>query len=231
MNPNVPTITVEDRGNGRYVLRATRTADGEVTTTRDLAMDHTEINTEYSAEQVAAYARGLLADAFSAGQAESVGDVAHDDTLIGQLRAAEAARTEERDALAESLDQANAREQQLEARITHQVERANGYQGDFNLMAQMLLDEANSRDWCSEYDDFVDRVNSRTTYLDLIHRAKEYTADISVPIKFTVSSSDDEHDIATNIARAMAYYMAHNNMGDWAFEVNGEGTSENVDEA
>jgi hypothetical protein len=108
VNPNVPTITVEDRGNGRYVLRATRTADGEVTMTRDLAMDHTEINTEYSAEQVAAYARGLLADAFSAGQAESVGDVAHDHALIGQLRAAEAARTEERDALSETVDQLNA---------------------------------------------------------------------------------------------------------------------------
>ena len=45
---------------------------------------------------------------------------------------------------------------------------------DFSLVSDLLLEEAQDRDWCDEYDTFVDNVNKRTKKMSLQNCQIEY---------------------------------------------------------
>ena len=45
---------------------------------------------------------------------------------------------------------------------------------DFHIVSELLLDEAQDRDWCEEYDTFVDSVNRRTKKMSLQNCQVEY---------------------------------------------------------
>lgn len=59
-------------------------------------------------------------------------------------------------------------------------ESAQAYSADFAAVGEALMEEAIQRDWCSEYDEFVDRVNSQTKRLDLPIREQEYEVEVTV---------------------------------------------------
>lgn len=40
---------------------------------------------------------------------------------------------------------------------------------DIEIIAESLRDEAMNRDWCSEYGDWIERVNMRTSEVHLLH--------------------------------------------------------------
>jgi hypothetical protein len=51
---------------------------------------------------------------------------------------------------------------------------------EFNGIAEALLDEAERRSWCSEYESFVNMVNGRTRTLKLIPRTKTFSVYFTV---------------------------------------------------
>lgn len=53
------------------------------------------------------------------------------------------------------------------------VGRADTYASDFDVVGTSLMEEAERRGWCSEYDEFVDTVNGKTQRLELPSRERE----------------------------------------------------------
>lgn len=68
----------------------------------------------------------------------------------------------------------------LNAQISRLNERVNTYASDFAIVGDMLKEEAERRGWCGEYDEFVERVNSRTARLELPTREEEYEVTVTV---------------------------------------------------
>lgn len=79
------------------------------------------------------------------------------------------------------------------------TQRANErHESDIEKIGEALIDEANSRGWCDEYDTFVNRLNS-DLHVELPHRASEYTVTYTyeVTVYQTVSArnSDEARDM------------------------------------
>lgn len=106
--------------------------------------------------------------------------------------------------------------------------RIEEWEADFDKVSELLVDEARSRDWCSDYDRFVETVNARLTRGSLWTRERSYTATIELQISFTVDHGTDADDMASNIAAAIHRYG--DNLGDYAFTIN-EYSTDNVDES
>ena len=104
---------------------------------------------------------------------------------------------------AETAD--DGRHAELQAKIT-QLEADNSrmsssiysYCEDINTIGTLLLEEAERRDWCEEYDEFVQHVNSRLLASCLHVREKEYTVEwtqniiVSITKSVTVTAVDEE---------------------------------------
>jgi hypothetical protein len=55
-----------------------------------------------------------------------------------------------------------------------------------NIIGAALMEEANNRDWCSEYDEIVDKINGRTAVLSLPERENDYSCQRRVSVTVTV---------------------------------------------
>ena len=86
-------------------------------------------------------------------------------------------------------DEANATEQLTLAQRQIELLRS-----DLELIGNALKDEAVRRDWCSEYEAFVDEVNACTKAWDLPSRQRDYRVEhvYEVRIIGTVSAISDE---------------------------------------
>lgn len=62
---------------------------------------------------------------------------------------------------------------------------------DLKIIADALLEEAQERDWCGEYDTYVDRVNARTSQPWLKHCERWWTATFTVTVSFKAISQAD----------------------------------------
>lgn len=74
--------------------------------------------------------------------------------------------------------------------------------GDLELIGNALKDEAVRREWCSEYEAFVESVNQRTKAWDLPSRRRDYRVEhvYEVRIIGTVSAiSDEDADDAAGV--------------------------------
>jgi hypothetical protein len=75
---------------------------------------------------------------------------------------------------------------------------------DIDTIGSGLMEEAENRGWCSEYDDFVDNVNASLSVACLPAREKEYevtwveTYTVSVPrsATYTAKSAEEAEDMA-----------------------------------
>lgn len=56
---------------------------------------------------------------------------------------------------------------------------------DFNTISAALLEEALEREWCDQYDEFVDNINNSTSTLKLDNIKKQYTVHVLVTRKLT----------------------------------------------
>ena len=86
-------------------------------------------------------------------------------------------------------DEANATEQ-----LALAMRRIDLLTGDLELIGNALKDEAVRREWCSEYEAFVESVNQRTKAWDLPTRQRDYRVEhvYEVRIIGTVSAISDE---------------------------------------
>jgi len=66
------------------------------------------------------------------------------------------------------------------------------YAIDFlNTVSERLIEEANNRGWCSDYDDIVDEVNSKSGMPGIImlqEREQEYTFDVRIEARVNVTT-------------------------------------------
>lgn len=251
-NPRVPTVQALRGTNDNFYLRVDRADDYQT-----LVLNN--VTDERVAEQIAAYARGMIADAFDAGRAEaealasiepmdlSVGagaqlvterdearqqrDLAHDALLRVGAEHAEAVQA--RDALMESLDQAHERERQLQNRITELegndhdataelrglneslearvgslTASVRGYHHDLEVTWDRLLQEAEERDWCSDFDRIRDELANQMSQFDPPIRAQDYEGHIRLDFSaLTVRRSDGPDNAVSEMSQDIFRYV------------------------
>lgn len=75
-------------------------------------------------------------------------------------------------------------------RIEAQRRELSQLRTDFDIIAKELFDESVRRQWCSEYEDFVAKVNDATTNLKLITRDREWNVEhvYTVRVRGTVTA-------------------------------------------
>lgn len=68
---------------------------------------------------------------------------------------------------------------------------------DIATINSVLLEEANDRDWCDEYDEVIGKINDRLGAAELSTRSRDYTvsitlsADVSVGAEVVVKATDE----------------------------------------
>lgn len=76
--------------------------------------------------------------------------------------------------------------------------RADGWRADFYHQANMLMEEAEQRQWCEEYEEFCDKVDQGLRFGEMPRREKEYevswvaTIIVEVPMTRTYTARDEE---------------------------------------
>lgn len=112
-------------------------------------------------------------------------------------------------------EQLKATQDDLEIARGRATTNANNHIRDIDYIGEMLMKEANERDWCAQYDDFVDLLN-RDLRHPLPTREQDYEAEITLHITFTARPTDYSA-VADDIARAL--YNYGDNLGSLDFEV------------
>ena len=84
-----------------------------------------------------------------------------------------------------------------------QVTQEN-YRSDIELIGSLLKDEAESRSWCEEYDDFIDHFNGKSKIAHIEERRNDYYVDIEVDVTIRVkdvcyTSARNEDDAVENV--------------------------------
>ena len=121
-----------------------------------------------------------------------------ENSLVHRANAAIAAGIEYEHIAAERLSKIN----EYEARHDADQRLIERHQEDFAKVAAALLEEAVSREWCSDYDEFVTNVNADLRFNELTTRAKTWDVkhEYSVVISGTIIASSQ--DDADRLARA-----------------------------
>jgi len=88
-----------------------------------------------------------------------------------------------------------------EQRINGLTSRIVGYEADWELVSEELLSEAESRGWCSEYEEFVNKVNRALKFHNGLNiREHDYdvtfTYEVQITRCFTARNGDDALDQA-----------------------------------
>lgn len=97
------------------------------------------------------------------------------------------------------LASAAMREGDLSFRLNEAQRR---HRADIATIGDCLLSEAEDRQWCSDYDDIVEKLNANL-YGDLPVRKRDYTVRVSVQVDIDVSAAneDEARELAKEIAR------------------------------
>lgn len=94
-------------------------------------------------------------------------------------------------------DEANATEQ-----LALAMRRIDLLTGDLELIGNALKDEAVRREWCSEYEAFVDKVNACTKVFDLPSRPRDWEVRHHYVVTIVGQVSALDEDQATSLAAA-----------------------------
>jgi chromosome segregation ATPase len=92
----------------------------------------------------------------------------------------------------------------LQARLDTVQETVKSLYSDAQIISDELLSEAESRDWCSEYDRFVDRVNGRLSRIELQQRIRNYEVSMTATVTFRVQVEATDEDGALEYANDMS---------------------------
>jgi hypothetical protein len=107
---------------------------------------------------------------------------------------------------------------ELEGRLSERVKK---HEKDIQLIGDALIEEAIDRDWCDEFDKWVENVN-QTLWIELPVRAADYVAEITLSVQFR-SSPNDVDGVVHDIAQAI--YNHGDNHGDHEYTINSSDVS------
>lgn len=133
-------------------------------------------------------------------------DINHVKSIVASLKSALTVMTVDRD---------NNKSMRIEGRTKHER--------DIELIGNALLQEAEDRDWCSAYDDFIEVLN-RSLTVELKSREHEYEVEIEVTRKqvqrvtVTVTARDEDHARELINDDPSNYYEDQIDENDWEVE-------------
>ncbi len=90
----------------------------------------------------------------------------------------------------ESAKKLEGERQQAQTLMDSRQRQISTLQRRLDYVAEALLAEAEERDWCSEYDEFVNKVNNHLGYTVLTPRSREY--EVTYTVTFTVEARDED---------------------------------------
>ena len=96
----------------------------------------------------------------------------------------------------------------VSVRLWEMTKQKRDYSSDIDLIGSMLENEAESRNWCGEYDQFIDQFNGESKIAYISPREREYdvtvdvtvTMTVPVTISVTASSGEDAESIVSDDA-------------------------------
>ena len=136
----------------------------------------------------------------------NIHDINQVKSIVASLKSALAIMT---------IDKENNKSMRIEGRTKHER--------DIELIGNALLQEAEDRDWCSAYDDFIEVLN-RSLTVELKSREHEYEVEIEVTRKqvqrvtVTVTARDEDHARELIEDDPSNYYEDKINEYDWEVE-------------
>lgn len=118
-------------------------------------------------------------------------------TLSSELEAVKA-KLAETESLLMSQGESVSRQRSTIEMLRREVDTVKEcHRADIELISQHLLDEAEDRDWCEQFDDFVESIN-RKLHIELTPRATEH--DVEFVLRFTVQVTARDMEEATEQA-------------------------------
>ena len=118
----------------------------------------------------------------------------------------------------------------VSVRLWEMTREKRDYSSDIELIGSMLENEAESRNWCSEYDQFIDRFNaeSKIAFIDPREKDFDVTVDVTVTmtvpvtISVTARSGEDAEALVSDDASSYiddAYVQSSAQSGDWSIHI------------
>lgn len=121
---------------------------------------------------------------------------------------------EQRDQVTANKDRLIAEYDQRLSSITGTLDQARlNHRRDIELIGETLLEQAERRDWCGEYDQVVDGLNRRLN-IDLPTRDRDYDVRVVVTITVNASSEDRASDQVDSEIRRLRD-RGEVNISDW----------------
>jgi len=77
---------------------------------------------------------------------------------------------------------------------------------DFDRLCDALLREAEDRDWCSMYDDFVADVNRTLTVHTIPTREQEFDVTMTVQVTLTTTVNTSRDDVEDTVREMLAHH-------------------------
>ena len=77
---------------------------------------------------------------------------------------------------------------------------------DFDRLCEALLREAEDRDWCSMYDDFVADVNRTLTVHTIPTREQEFDVTMTVQVTLTTTVNTSRDDVEDTVREMLAHH-------------------------
>ena len=105
-----------------------------------------------------------------------------------------------------------------EARTVARTERDEAWRADVERMSEILNDAADRANLCSDYEAAIDQVNRTCTLVQLLPRAREYSATITVVVRLTCredEAGDRAREAADTLCRADGGTIWSSSVEDW----------------
>lgn len=87
-------------------------------------------------------------------------------------------------------------------------DRYERVKADFKIVSEALLREAEERDWCSDYNNFVEDVNEHLTIMQLQTLEKDYEVEVELTrtqtvtayVKISAKSAEEAEQLTENLS-------------------------------
>lgn len=113
------------------------------------------------------------------------------------------------------------------AQLLYDTNKAKmNYQSDINLIGEMLETEATDRNWCEEYDTFIDHFNDKSKVAYIEPRSNDY--DVEVELEFTIRVKASAYTSARNADEAVDN-VRDMSIGDFDIDLHNHLTNYNYD--
>lgn len=88
-------------------------------------------------------------------------------------------------------------------------ENCDKARNDWDKLGGLLMQEANDRDWCSDYDRLVEKWNQQFDFFELPTRKKDYEVEVTVTATYTVTVRVEDQEDEDAAREEVENWSAH----------------------